>query len=39
MGCYIFGIRVVVPLGFVGVSSPSLCCVFLMVFWYNCGVW
>jgi len=28
-----FGIRVVVPLGFVGVSLPSFCCVFLIVIW------
>jgi len=38
MGCYIFGIRAVVPLGSVGLSLPSFCCVFLIVIWYNCGV-
>jgi len=37
MGCYIFGIRAVVPLGSVGVSLPCFCCVFLNVvswLWY-----
>jgi len=38
MGCYIFGIRVVVPLGSVRVSLLSFCCVFLVTFlawlWY-----
>ena len=38
MGCYIFGIRAVVPLGSVGVSLPSFCCVSLIVFWHSCGV-
>jgi len=37
MGCYIFGIRAVVPLGSVGVSLSSFCFVFLIVIWYNCG--
>jgi len=32
MGCYNFGIRVVVPLGFVGVSLLSFCCVFLLTY-------
>jgi len=39
MGCYIFGIKAVVPLGFVGVSLPSFCCVFLVVSWHSCGIY
>jgi len=38
MGSYIFGIRAVVPLGFVSVSFPSFCCVFRIVIWCSCGV-